>query len=60
LPGNDFWLFDDRLIRFSYFSGDGHILEDELISDRLVARMCSAAFEAAWERSISHAEYRPA
>jgi len=58
LPGNDFWLFDDRLIRFSYFSGDGHILDDELVSDAAVAQMCSAAFEAVWERSIPHAEYR--
>ncbi len=47
-------------IRFSYFSGDGHILEDELVSDTAVVRMCSAAFEAVWERSIPHAEYRPA
>jgi hypothetical protein len=39
LPGNDFWLFDKKLIRFSYFSGDGHILEDEMVSDRAVARM---------------------
>ena len=59
LPGNDFWLFDDRLIRFSYFSGDGHILEDELISETAVVRICSAAFAAAWERSIPHAEYQP-
>jgi uncharacterized protein DUF6879 len=27
LLGNDFWLFDEKLTRFSY-SGDGHILED--------------------------------
>ena len=51
--------FDDKLIRFSYFSGDGHILEDELVSDLAAARRCSAAFEAVWERSIPHAEYRP-
>ena len=60
LPGNDFWLFDDRLVRFSYFSGDGHIFEDELVSDGAVARMCSAAFKTVWERSIPHADYRPA
>ncbi|HET9969220.1 MAG TPA: hypothetical protein VFQ68_13375 [Streptosporangiaceae bacterium] len=36
------------------------MLEDELVSDPTVARMCSAAFEAAWERSIPHVEYRPA
>jgi hypothetical protein len=58
LPGNDFWLFDEKLIRFSYFSGGGHILQDEMVSDRAVARMCSVAFEAIWERAIPHAEYR--
>jgi hypothetical protein len=60
LPGNDFWLFDGRLIRFSYFSGDGDILDDELVSDTAVARMCQAAFEAVWARSIPHSDYRPA
>jgi hypothetical protein len=60
LPVNDFWLFDDRLIRFSYFSGHGDIVADELVSDPAVARMCAAAFEAVWERSIPHADYQPA
>ena len=30
LPGNDFWVFDDRLVRFSHFAGNGEFLEDEL------------------------------
>lgn len=60
LPGNDFWLFDDRLIRFHHFSGDGAIVEDELVSDPAVIQMCSAAFEAVWGRAIPHAEYRSA
>ena len=60
LPGNDFWLFDDRMIRFHYFSGDGEIVEDELVGDPAVIRTCAAAFEAVWERAIPHAEYRPA
>ena len=60
LPGNDFWLFDDRMIRFHYFSGDGDIVEDELVCDPAVIRTCAAAFEAVWERAIPHAEYRPA
>ena len=25
LPGNDFWVFDDRLVRFGYFAGDGEL-----------------------------------
>jgi hypothetical protein len=60
LPGNDYWLFDDRLVRFHYFSGDGEIMEDELVSDAATAKMCARAFEAVWERAIPHAEYRPA
>ena len=60
LPGNDYWLFDDRLVRFHYFSGDGEIMEDELVSDAAIAKMCARAFEAVWERAIPHAEYWPA
>jgi Family of unknown function (DUF6879) len=60
LPGNDFWLFDDRLIRFHYFSGNGEIVEDELCSDPAVIAACAAAFEAVWERAVPHADYRPA
>ena len=60
LPGNDYWLFDDRLVRFHYFSGDGEIIEDELVSDAAIAEMCARAFQAVWERAILHADYRPA
>ncbi len=60
LPGNDFWLFDDRLIRFHYFSGDGEIVQDELCSDPAVIAACAAAFEAVWERAVPHDSYRPA
>ena len=58
LPGNDFWLFDDRLTRFHHFDGDGRVVEDELCEDPAVIRMCSAAFEAVWERAVPHADYR--
>jgi hypothetical protein len=57
LPGNDFWLFDDRLVRFHHFDGDGRVVEDELCDDRAVIDMCSAAFEAVWERAVPHANY---
>jgi hypothetical protein len=59
LPGNDFWLFDDRLIRFHHFSGEGEIVEDELCDDPAVIRMCAAAFESIWGRAVPHADYRP-
>lgn len=60
LPGNDFWVFDNRLIRFSHFAGNGEFLEDELCDDPAVVKICTGAFEAVWDRAIPHAEYRPA
>ncbi|MGP3913075.1 DUF6879 family protein [Nonomuraea sp. 10N515B] len=59
LPGNDFWLFDDRLVRFGLFSGDGVYLGDEVSEDPDVIKLCSSAFEAVWDRAVPHAEYRP-
>jgi hypothetical protein len=60
LPGNDFWLLDDRLVRFGFFAGDGEFLEHELVDDPAVVKLCSSAFEAVWERAVPHADYRPA
>jgi hypothetical protein len=58
LPGNDFWVFDNRLVRFGYFSGDGVYLGDELEDDPAVVKLCSSAFEAVWERATPHDEYQ--
>ncbi len=60
LPGNDFWVFDDQLVRFGYFAGDGEFLEHELTDNTAVVKLCATAFEAVWERAIPHAGYRPA
>jgi hypothetical protein len=60
VPVNDYWVFDDRLVRFGYFGGDGTYLDDELTDDPDVVRTCAEAFERVWELAIPHAEYRPA
>ncbi len=59
LPGNDFWIFDERQVRFGHFAGDGEFLEDELSGDPAIVRLCVSSFEAVWERAIPHEEYRP-
>ncbi len=59
LPGNDFWLFDDRLVRFGYFGGDGEFLDHELIDHPATVKLCATAFEAVWERAVPHEQYRP-
>jgi hypothetical protein len=58
LPGNDFWVFDGRLVRFGYFAGTGEILDDELVEDGVVVRLCVSAFESVWQRAIPHRDYR--
>lgn len=58
LPGNDFWLFDDRLVRFHHFAGDGEHIVDELTDDPSAIKLCATAFEAVWDRAIDHQEYR--
>ncbi|MEU6324942.1 DUF6879 family protein [Streptomyces sp. NPDC047009] len=58
LPGNDFWLFDDRLIRWGYFSGDGALTGHEISEDPAAAKLCAQAFEAVWERAVPHDQYK--
>ncbi|MGW5864883.1 DUF6879 family protein [Streptomyces sp. NPDC055239] len=58
LPGNDFWLFDEALLRVHHFSGDGAVVEDEITADPEAVKLCSTAFEAVWERAIPHHRYK--
>jgi hypothetical protein len=60
LPGNDFWVFDDRLVRFTHFAGDGSWGPHELTEDPEIVKMCTEAFAAVWERAIDHKDYVPA
>jgi hypothetical protein len=58
VPVNDFWVFDDRLVRFGYFAGDGEFVEHELTDDLEAVRTCVTAFEAVWGIAVPHAAYR--
>ncbi len=58
-PGNDFWLFDDDLLVFLVFAGNGLVIDRAARTDpKLIAR-CRASFEAAWALSVPHDEYTP-
>ncbi|MER6377644.1 DUF6879 family protein [Streptomyces mirabilis] len=57
LPGNDFWLFDDRLIRWHHFSGDGVWVGQELAADPAAVKLCADAFEGVWARATPHDQY---
>lgn len=58
LPGTDFWLFDDRIVRWGFFSGDGAMVGHEVTDDHTAAKLCADAFAAVWERAIPHDQYR--
>ena len=57
LPGNDFYLFDDRLAVFLLYAGNGLGTGKISSSDPADIRLCRSAFEAAWKLSIPHSDY---
>ncbi|MFE5301843.1 DUF6879 family protein [Streptomyces sp. NPDC056632] len=58
LPGNDFWLIDDRIVRWNLFSGDGEALEPDHADDPAAVKLCAEAFRAVWDLATDHADYR--
>ncbi|WHM35805.1 DUF6879 family protein [Streptomyces sp. BPTC-684] len=58
LPGNDFWLIDDRRIRWNHFTGDGASGGGEFSEDPAAATLCASAFEAVWVRAVPHEDYK--
>lgn len=59
LPGNDFYLFDDRLVVFLLYAGNGIGTGKISSSDPADIRLCRSAFEATWKLSVPHREYQP-
>ncbi|MGW1205575.1 DUF6879 family protein [Streptomyces cyaneofuscatus] len=57
LPGNDFWLFDGRLVQFNVFDGEGRWVHTDHTDDQATADLCSDSFEAVWERAVPHDTY---
>lgn len=59
LPGNDFWLFDDRLVQFNIFTGNGDWASPgkEWSEDPAVVKLCVSAFETVWERADDHEKF---
>ncbi|MGW6459747.1 DUF6879 family protein [Streptomyces sp. NPDC055078] len=57
LPGNDFWLFDEQLVRWNHFAGDGSPTEGETSDDPAAVKLCADAFETVWARAIPHDQY---
>jgi hypothetical protein len=58
-PGNDFWLFDNEVLVFLVFAGNGLVVDRPTATDHTLIAHCRASFEAAWALSIPHHEYMP-
>ncbi|MFC9688881.1 DUF6879 family protein [Kribbella sp. NPDC056951] len=58
LPGNDVWIFDESVLQFIFFAGDGRFVGNEVSTDPEVVRLCLSAFEAVWERGVDHEHAR--
>jgi hypothetical protein len=58
-PGNDFYLFDDRLVVFLIYTGNGLNADYQSSSDPADIRLCRSAFEAAWRLAVPHHDYQP-
>ncbi|WKX70917.1 DUF6879 family protein [Streptomyces sp. XD-27] len=59
LPGNDFWVFDGRLVQFNHFTGDGDWADPKysMSEDPAVVKLCVSAFEAVWEQAVDHEKF---
>ncbi len=52
-------MFDNRLVRFTEFAGDGSWGPHSFTEDPEQVKRCTEAFEAVWERAIDHKDYQP-
>jgi hypothetical protein len=59
IPGNDFYLFDDCLVVFLIYTGDGLNAEYQTSSKPADIHLCRSAFEAIWKLAIPHRDYKP-
>lgn len=57
LPGNDFWLFDERVLMVNHFDGVGQGVGKEVTDNPGLIKLCASAFQAVWERAVRHEDY---
>ncbi|MCX2971431.1 MULTISPECIES: DUF6879 family protein [Streptomyces] len=59
VAGNDWWLFDDRLLAVGHFDADGRVLGSELVEDPETVAECVRVRDQLWSLAIPHPEYKP-
>jgi hypothetical protein len=60
LPGSgDFYVFDDELVLFLHYAGNGTNTAFETTDDPATVRTCREAFGAVWDLATPFRDYRP-
>ena len=60
LPGSgDFYVFDDELVLFLHYAGNGTNASFEVTESPETVQTCRRAFEAVWDLAAPFREYRP-
>ena len=60
LPGSgDFYVFDNELVLFLHYAGNGTNTFFEITEDPQTVRTCREAFEKAWDLATPLRDYRP-
>ncbi|MEU6375910.1 DUF6879 family protein [Streptomyces sp. NPDC046909] len=57
--GNDWWLFDGRLLAVGHFDSDGRVLGSELVDATEAVAECVRVRDLLWDLAIPHREYKP-
>ena len=61
LPGSgDFYVFDDRIVLFLHYAGNGTNTAFEVTEDPATVRTCRQAFNTVWALATPFRDYRPA
>jgi hypothetical protein len=58
IPGNDYYLFDNRLVVFLHYAGNGLAVDKVTSTDPHDIHLCRTAFETLWTLAIPHRDYQ--
>ncbi|MGW7351018.1 DUF6879 family protein [Streptomyces sp. NPDC054784] len=56
--GNDWWLYDDRLLAVGHVDSEGRTLGSEIIDDVEVVAACRHIRDVLWETAVPHDAYK--
>ena len=59
IPGNDFYVLDDRQVVFLHYAGSGLNTAFTVTDDSAAVEMCRSAFGKIWALAVRHSEYEP-